>query len=161
MYSVQRILVIGGILLLTTLILNFHRANSYQTTLALYNEGLISATGIGQSIIDEIQTRAFDEQTVSKSISTTDSLTTAALLGPETGESGPALFDDTDDYNNYQRNDTLSRLGVFTTQVQIYYVPKMNPSSKSLSRTFTKRIDISVTNAYLTDTLKLNHIIAY
>ena len=37
----------------------------------------------------------------------------------------------------------------------------MNPDVNGLSKTFTKRIDVFVTNTYLQDTLKLKHVITY
>ncbi|MBM4175511.1 MAG: hypothetical protein FJ213_04970 [Ignavibacteria bacterium] len=157
----QTLMVIVGILLLTVFILTVYRASTARITISLVNEATISATGIAQSIIDEIQMKAFDENTTTSGVSSTNSLTAVGSLGPETGETQSTLFDDIDDYNNFTRSDSLSRMGTFNTKVQVYYVQKMTPETKSLSKTFTKRIDVFVFNFSLTDTLKLYHIVSY
>lgn len=157
----QTLMVIGGIFLLTLFILTVYQTSTARLTITYLNEATITATGIAQSMIDEIQMKAFDEKTTTSGVSSTDSLTAVGSLGPETGETLSTLFDDVDDYNNYTRSDSLSRMGRFNTKVQVYYVQKMTPETKSLSKTFTKRIDVFVTNFSLTDTLKLYHIVSY
>lgn len=59
----QTMLVLGGIVLFSYLILNFNNASISQLNLSLENEAIITATAVGQSIIDEAQSRAFDENT--------------------------------------------------------------------------------------------------
>ena len=55
----------------------------------------------------------------------------------------------------------MSVLGIFNTQVDVNYVSKMNPDQISAAKTFTKRINIFVTNTYLKDTLKIKYATAY
>lgn len=157
----QSLMVILGILLLTIFILTVYRASTARITISLMNEATITATGLGQSLIDEIQVKAFDEKTVGASISTPDSLTPSGSLGKDTGETLLTHFDDVDDFHNYTRTDSLSRLGAFSSKVDVYYVQKFTPETKSLVRTFTKRIDVYVTNFSLTDTIKLYHVVSY
>ncbi|MFA5805997.1 MAG: hypothetical protein WC879_15275 [Melioribacteraceae bacterium] len=157
----QIILLIGSLILLIIFSLNFYNSYRSKSEIDFYNQALITGTGIGQSIIDEIQTRSFDQKTVTKAITSTDSLTAVGSLGPESGETSVTKFNDADDYKNYVRLDTLGVMGIFKTQVNINYATKMNPDLNSLSKTFTKRIDVFVTNTYLQDTLKLKHVITY
>lgn len=157
----QIILILGSLLLLTIFSLNFYSAYGDKTKIDLHNQALITGTGIGQSIIDEIQTRAFDQETVDKPITSTDSLTAISSLGPDGGEPSANRFNDVDDYKNYIRYDTLHVLGIFKTVVDVCYANKMNPEVNAGGRTFTKRIDVEITNRYLQDTLKLKHVIAY
>jgi hypothetical protein len=82
-------------------------------------------------------------------------------MGKDGGESVSTQFDDIDDYNNHTRTDTLNRMGTFNTKVLVYYIDKSNPETKSLTRTFTKRIDVNITNFSLPDTLTFSHIIGY
>jgi len=141
--------------------LTVYRATSSRVSLTLLNEATITATGLGQSLIDEIQVKAFDEKTVNSSVSTSDSLTLSSSFGKDAGETLVTHFDDIDDYHNYTRSDTLSRLGQFNSSVIVSYVQKFNPDSKTSIRTFSKRIDVFVMNQALTDTIKLYHIITY
>ncbi|MEW5843462.1 MAG: hypothetical protein AB1775_09385 [Bacteroidota bacterium] len=157
----QIILVIGGMVLLGLLALTFYNSYNTKTDLDIYNQAIITASGIGQSMIDEIQAKAFDEKTVSKRVNNVSQLTAVGALGPDSGETSPANYDDIDDYKNYMRLDTLNTLGVFTTRVDVNYAVKLNPNQTSSSQTFAKRIDVFVTNTYLKDTLKLNSISTY
>jgi len=160
MGTAQFIMLAGGLLLLVFLSLTFYSSFRSKTDIDLYNEALITGTAIGQSIIDEITTKSFDKKTVTKSYTVPDSLTAVGLLGPDIGESSSNQFNDVDDYKNFVRFDTLA-MGIFRTKVNVNYASKMNPNQISASRTFSKRIDVSVWNKYLQDTLKLNYIITY
>ncbi len=157
----QIILLVGSLILIIILSLNFFSAYRSKSELDFYNQALITGTGIGQSILDEIQTRSFDQKTVTKAIISTDSLTDVGSLGTDSGENLVTKFNDADDYKNYVRLDTMGVMGVFRTRVDVKYAAKMNPDLNSLSKTFTKRIDVFVTNTYLQDTLKLKHVITY
>jgi hypothetical protein len=157
----HQVLTIASIFLLSMLILNVNNATTERLTSMYSNESVISASGIAQSLIDEIQTKCFDESTTNKLVLSADSLTHAKLMGKDGGESVSTQFDDIDDYNNHTRTDTLNRMGTFNTKVLVYYIDKSNPETKSLSRTFTKRIDVNVTNFSLPDTLTFSHIIGY
>ena len=161
MNSGHMLLTIAGIFLLSNLILNVHRANTERMIATYTSESVIDASGLAQSIIDEIQTKAFDENTITKAISKTDLLTSVNDLGPETGEVKNTDFDDIDDYNNYNTKITLDRMGDFDVKVQISYVSTLNPNVISSNSTFSKRIEVLVTNYSLMDTLKFNHIISY
>lgn len=157
----QQLLTLAALMLLGIFILNVHQSNMLRSSMVYENEAVIAATGVGQSIIDEITVKAFDEKTISEAVTNTDSLTGTYLLGPETGETTNLLFDDIDDYDGYTAVDSLDRLGNFNLKVEIFYVKNMQPEVKSSVPTFNKRIDVFVTNESLEDTLKLNQVVAY
>lgn len=157
----QIILVIGGMVLLGLLALTFYNSYNTKTDLDIYNQAVITASGIGQSMIDEIQAKAFDQNTVNNRVHNPAQLTAAGSLGPETGETSPLNYNDIDDYKNYVRLDTLATMGIFRTSVDVNYAQELNPNQISSIPTFSKRIDIWVTNVYLKDTLKLSSISTY
>jgi len=157
----QMLLSIGGFLLLGNLIINVNRANTERMVASYSNEAIINASGLAQSVIDEIQMKAFDENTVIASVSNADSLTNANSLGPETGEIYNTDFDDVDDYKNYNTLVTLDRMGDFNMSVSVSYVNTLNPSVKSSVPTFSKHIEIKLTNSNILDTLTFDQIIAY
>jgi hypothetical protein len=164
MIAIQQILVIGGMFLLSYLGLSLHSSDSSQSSATLYNEAVITGTGIAQSLMEEIQRKAFDEETVSGLglIDSPDSLSLAMYLGPETGETSRTQFDDVDDYHNYTTTAAHDRLGDFQTAIKVYYIDKMSPNSHSFGRTFSKRVDIYVHTYMLKDTLKfINNVITY
>ncbi|KAF0150901.1 MAG: hypothetical protein FD143_2410 [Ignavibacteria bacterium] len=162
MGSAQLITVLGGLVMLSLLGLSFYSSYRAKLDVNYYNEVLITATGVGESMLEKIMTRAFDEKTITKAVTSTDSLTTAGSIGTDAGETAIHLYDDIDDFNNYSKIDTLSIYGQYKTFVKVRYVQKMNPNTISNTRTFSKRIDVKVINNYLnTDTVRLYHIVTY
>lgn len=159
MSATQTLLTIGGILLLTFLILSYYRSSGTQTEISINNEAIITGTGIAQSLFDEIQGKAFDENTTTASVSDPNDLSSSP--GKDPGESLRSSFDDVDDYSAYATNDTLNKLGVFHSDIDVHYVSASDPDVNSYTRTFAKRVDITVTNNYLTDTLKFSQVISY
>ncbi|MBU0561579.1 MAG: hypothetical protein KJ799_17060 [Bacteroidetes bacterium] len=157
----QQLLVLASIFFLTMLIVSFYQSSNEQLTLSLSNEAIITAAGIGQGVIEDAQNRAFDEKTITASVSVADSLTLPASLGPESGEATVFQFDDIDDFDEYAFSDSLDRLGDFDVSVSVRYVNNLLPESTPSVRTFSKRIDVSVFNTYLIDTLRLSYIVSY
>lgn len=161
MGSGNQLLTIAGIFLLSILILNSNKANT-ERAMTLYSSGsVIDANGVAQSILDEIQCKAFDEATIYKAVWSADSLTLPNYLGKELGETQNTNFDDIDDYNNYTRTITLDEYGDFQVFTRVKYVETMNPELMSNIPTYSKRIDVAITNSSYPDTLKFYQVISY
>jgi hypothetical protein len=160
-------LVIGALVLMSIFILGVNSSESGQIKNTLTNQAVITATGIAQTLMDQIQTESFDQQTVNKSVSVPDSLTAPGSLGKDAGETTITTFNDVDDYNNYTETDTVGILGTFNVKAKVSYCTtgtgNMDPDTYSSVRTFSKRVDISVYNKYLffIDTLKISKVISY
>jgi hypothetical protein len=161
MNSGHMLLTIAGAILLSNLVLNVHRANTERMVTTYTSESVIDASGLAQSIIDMIQSKAFDENTTTAAVWQVDSLTAANKLGPEPGESKHIEFDDIDDYNNYSTTVSLGSIGDFDIDVNVFYVSILNPDIKSNIVTYSKRIELSIINFSLLDTLKYHHIVSY
>lgn len=159
--NIQTFLVIGSLVALTYTILNINNKTGIETNMQLNYEAVISGTSIGQSLLEEIAVKSFDERTISKRMTSKDSLTINSLLGKDAGEVSVKDFDDLDDYNGYIKRDTLSRLGIFSCNITVYYVVTLSPGTKSTSRTFSKKIDVIVSNKYLADNLFFTKIASY
>ena len=159
--SHQMLLSAGALLFLTILILLFYQASTEQTSVSVENEAILAGSGIAQSLMAEIQKRSYDENTVTKYTDSIDSLTLPSSLGTDAGEVFLTQFDDVDDFNNYNIVDLSTRLGDYSLSVSVDYVGIMNPNNISFTRTFCKRIEVSVESVYLPDTLKLYHVIGY
>ncbi len=156
----QTFLVIGALMLLSTFTVNFYRTNLDQTSFSYRNEATVTGSGIGQSLIEEISNKAFDETTVLAPVRSADSLTSAFSLGRDGSETTSNTFDDVDDYNTYVRAMPTARLGDFNVKVSVYYVNQSDFTS-SLSQTFSKQVDVCVFNSYMNDTLRISSIISY
>ena len=161
MNSGHMLLTIAGVILLSNLILNVHKANTNRMLTNYTSESVINASGLAQSIIDMIQSKAFDENTIDAAVWQLDSLTAAINLGPESGENMHTEFDDIDDYNNYSTTVSLDRMWDFDINVNVFYVNTLNPQVKSSVITYSKKIELSIINYSLLDTLKYYHIVSY
>ena len=112
-------------------------------------------------MIAEIQKRAFDERTITKTTYYPESLTIADSLGPDAGEFFITQFDDVDDFHNYHVTDESTRLGEYKLGVKVGYINSLTPDSLTLNRTFSKRIRVKVSSAFLHTPLEFNHVIGY
>ena len=161
MGSGHQLLTIAGIFLLSIFFLSVNKSNTERSS-SLYESGsVIDANGVAQSVIDEIQCKAFDEATISKSVWDSDSLTSPKSLGPELGETNHTQFDDVDDYNNYSTVINVDEYGDFGVRTTVKYIQNMNPDLVSITSTYSKRIEVDVTNYSYPDTLRYYHVISY
>jgi len=143
-----------GLLILTTI----NGLSNNEMTIS-ESEIVITGVSLAQSLIDEIKTKAFDQVEITGTINSPNDLSSS--LGPETGEnismpdtSGNQVFaslttyNDVDDYNGYSRlvNTDIAENFLLTCQVQ--YVSVSNPENVSGSRTFCKRISVTVTSPF-------------
>lgn len=161
MFSGQNILVIGALAILSVLIITFYNNEGNKYTMTLDNEAVIAATGLGQTVIEKLSTKPFDENTLGRYVDLPDSLTLPDSLGPESNESDIVMYDDFDDFHNYSETDSLMRLGYFKVSVNIDYVFKHNPDSAVDVRTFYKLATVSVSNPYLRNDLSLHYLASY
>lgn len=159
MSSIQTVLVFWGLLLFSFLSLSFQNATNQQMDANYETEAIVTASSIGQSILESIQVKAFDETTVTSDVQNPSLL--SAALGTETGETSETTFDDIDDYDNFQAVIQMARLDSFQVDVDVYYINQANPDQEVYSQTFSKRIDITVNNVYLENPITLNSIISY
>lgn len=178
----QQFLTIAGIVIFSFFTLSSNSARLNQTSSSNFNEAILVAADLGQSLIEEIHSKAFDENTVSSAVDTVIDLTLPNLLSYDSGEGlknehGYAkthgydvstTFDDVDDYNGFSRDYSDKLLDNFNTSVKVYYVNPSDPSQLCYSRTFAKKVEVAVSNPYLATqedeemgTLKISTIITY
>jgi hypothetical protein len=161
----QILLVIGAFVVLSTLTLNVNASLIKTSTTGLEMEANLDALSIGQTMLDEILTKEFDEKTLNgvRAFLPSD-LTPVYQLGRDgageqiTGNGGvdtsmtgdfqsKLKFDDVDDYDNYTRKAWNPRLGWFTVTVKIDYVDEDFPDMITYWTSFYKRITVTVTQA--------------
>ena len=157
----QMMLSIIAMIFLSMLIPNVHGSTSDKLIILYSNESVIEATGIVQAVFEEIQTKAYDEATTTSAAKERTMLSPVDSLGRDTGENVYSDFDDIDDYNNYTLTDTANVMGTFELAVLVLYAEETAPYDTSRSRTYMKRVDISITNASLPTILTFNKLISY
>jgi len=157
----QMMLSIAAMIFLSMLILNVHSSTTDKLIILYSNEAVIEATGIVQAVFEEIQTKAFDEATTSNPAKERNLLTPVLSLGADTSEAVYTDFDDIDDYNGLSITDTANVMGEFYLAVLVYYVDETSPYDSSGTRTYIKRVDVTISNVSLPTTLSFKKLISY
>jgi hypothetical protein len=159
--SGQMMLSIAAIFFVSLLIINVNKGTGQRITELVSNESTIQSTALAEGLFEEIQSKAFDEKTITKAASNADSLSLVSDLGKDDTESSNTSFDDIDDYNNYLTTYNSSGMGEFSIRVNVFYVEENSPYGESSTRTFLKQIRIAIDNQYLPTTLTFNRLVSY
>jgi hypothetical protein len=105
---------------------------------------------LGQEIIEEARSKAFDQVTVNAAAPPAiipGGFTAANNLGPDAGENHRSQFNDFDDYNGW--TETIeTRHGDFEISVEVFYVDENNFQQISTPSTF-KKIEVTVESVFL------------
>jgi MSHA pilin protein MshD len=148
----QMIMTLGAMLLLSTIML---RVN----TTTLTNESVrdeaqygVLANSIATSIIEQAQSKAFDEESDTTNITAYTQL--SSVLGPESGET-ESNFDDFDDYNGFTKRDSSMKSAVFDIACSVVYVEPNNILGSTSNRTWNKKITVTVTRPISADSSAL------
>lgn len=174
----QMMLIIGALALLGTLSLAVNSTIFNKYSLIYEAEATIDAISVGQAMLDEALSKRFDKaDTGLVKIFYTTTLTASHLLGPETGEKnwtgvdslGGAFtnfrsvsrFNDFDDYHGYERVVYTPRMGRFYLRDSVFYVPDNNPDGFTTTRTFQKKMIVTVHHRNLTVPVRVADIAIY
>ncbi len=121
----------------------------------------LAAISLATSVIEEASKEAFDEESIDSMLITPSGLTASTALGPEAGETNKNLFDDFDDWNNFQILDTTLMSAHYRLKCNVNYVNPGTPDVTTTSKTFHKRLTVQVSSISMKDTIKVNTIYSY
>jgi len=169
------LLTAGAIVLFGVFLLSANRLMGNATITADENKFYVTALSIGQSIIDEAKTKAFDQKTIVSAIPVTDSLTVPASMGrdgfaeavpsPDTlsslGYASARKFNDVDDYKGYRRLVNTPRGSGYIVDVTVGYVSETCPDSSKNTRTYCKRMTVTVKSPFTTVPVDLSYPFTY
>ncbi|OGU57493.1 MAG: hypothetical protein A2V66_12475 [Ignavibacteria bacterium RBG_13_36_8] len=159
------LLTVGAMALLAIFILSTNRLLLNNNEIVSESEYIVSTVSLGQTLIDEVKTKYFDENAITGNITSTSQL--SSTLGRETGETSISfpdtssisnflsntLYDDVDDYNGYWRVVRTPRGGPDTIRARVEYVDLTNPGGAASGvRTFGKRLTVRVKSPYIDST---------
>ena len=164
----QVMLILGAFAVLSVLSLSLNRTMFGSSQLGYELEATLNALSIGQSMLDEIMTKSYDQKTTAGKVAyNVSQVTQYGNLGPESGEAitgidsaytssgvfhdfqSKSRFNDADDYHLYRRRVFDPLMGYFDVLDSIIYVSEYTPSKDTTSATFYKKIVVVVTHPSL------------
>lgn len=148
---------------------------------SLDNEATIEATTLGNLMLGEVKSKAFDSNALDQTgrpvmLYNRSQLTPASSLGPEssfdstiTNEIVPVSqtlflswkYKDIDDYNRYVRTVQTQNLATFVIRDSICYVQESNPEAVSSTQTWCKMVVVTVTHPNMSNPVIIKSLIAY
>jgi hypothetical protein len=144
----QMIMTLGAMMLLSTIMLRVNTANLTNESIRDDAQFGVLATSLATSIIEEAQSKAFDEKSDTMNVSALTQLT--SVLGPETGETEDT-FDDFDDYNGFTKRDSTMPSATFDISCQVVYVEPGNITGSTSNRTWNKKLIVTITRPVSAD----------
>jgi hypothetical protein len=158
----QMIMTLGAMMLLSVIMLRVNTANLTNESIRDDAQYGVLANSIATSIIEEAQSKAFDEKTDTTNVTSLTQL--SSVLGPETGETEDT-FDDFDDYNGFTKRDSTMPSAIFDISCQVVYVTPNNIEGSTTNRTWNKKIIVTITRPVAADSsmlaLKTSSIFSY
>lgn len=153
----QMMITIAAMMLLSLVILRVN--NGFLSTNSVLMETKFGVLGVSlaTSVMEEASGKAFDENTDSNTVTNLSNLST---IGPEGGETYPN-FDDFDDYDGYKKIVDTMPSAVFEISCKVDYVSTSNPEVKSSSKTWNKKLTVTVTSPSSQDTIQMSTIYSY
>ena len=155
----QMMLAAGAMVLLSLVVLRVN--NTFLSTNTVMQESKfgVLATSLAQSVIEEAESKAFDELSISNPTTSPNDFTPVNSLGIE-GETYPN-FDDFDDYNNYTKDVTNLPSAIFHISCRVNYFDPTNPNVAATTKQWSKKITVTVTSESSQDTIRLSSIFSY
>jgi len=173
MGSNQLLLIVAALAILITLQLSINGSLIRSFVADLDGEATIDAVSVGEAMVDEIQTKVFDEQVVPGVVFDLNLLTPSNSFGRETSTENTVSpyerepfqsktkFNDVDDYDGYTRIVTSPRLGDYTVKDTVYYVLGSNLDSPSNTQTWWKKVEVTVTHPNLLFPVTVKSVVVY
>ena len=170
----QMLLASGALILLGTTVITVNRMYSQHGTILRKTEVGVYAVSLATSVIEEASGQNFDEATVNSVVTAASSCTASTSFGPDASETGSSAatptdnFDDFDDYHNLTWGVNVAGVDTFTVKAKVYYVNDTTPDVTTTTKTFYKRIDVSVYSRSMVDTtygrpdtIKMSYVFSY
>jgi hypothetical protein len=155
----QTMMTMGAMILLSAIVLRVNTSNLNNEAVRDQAQYGVLATSIATSIIEEAQSKSFDHNTDTNSVTLLSQL--SSVLGPESGET-EETFNDFDDYHGFTKRDSTMPSAIFDIACEVVYVTPNNIEGFSNNRTWHKKITVTITSPFApADTFRTSSIFSY
>jgi len=155
----QMILTMGAMIFLSAIVLRVNTVTLINTDTQYNSKFDILATSIGNTMIEEISKKAFDENSLSSTLTKTNELTNKNQLGPDSETY--SQFDDIDDYDGYSYSDSTLPSAIFDVVCSVDYVKDTEPDKIDNQRQWTKKITVMVSSKSMEDVVTVSTLYSY
>ncbi len=146
----------AAMMLLSLVILRVNNGFLNTSTVLMETKFGVLGVSLATSVMEEASGKAFDENTNSNSVTNVNDLSS---IGAD-GEVYPN-FDDFDDYDGYKKIIDTMPSAVFEINCKVDYVKTDAPESAISSKTWNKKLTVTVTSPSSTDTIQMSTIYSY
>jgi len=153
----QMLITMAALMLLSLVVLRVNKGFLSTNTVMMESKFGVLGVSLATSMIEEANGKAFDQNTDSNTVTSTTMLSS---LGPESGEVYPN-YNDFDDFNGLVKIDSTLPSAIFKIACNVDYVNPANPEVASGSKTWHKKITVTVTSESMEDTVKMSTIYSY
>jgi hypothetical protein len=155
----QTMMTMGAMMLLSAIVLRVNTSNLNNESIRDQAQYGVLATSIATSIIEEAQSKSFDHNTDTNSVSLLTQL--SSTLGPEGGET-EETFNDFDDYDGFTKRDSTMPSAIFDIACEVVYVNANDIEGSTTDRTWHKKIKVTITSPFTpADTFRTASIFSY
>jgi len=155
----QMLLTMGALLLLSTMILRFNRSVLTSDEVMYNSKFNVLASSLCTSLIEEARGKAFDQNSDTASVSTTNQL--SDTLGPELGETYDT-YNDFDDFNGFVKVDSTMPSAIFYATAKVVYITtSSNSVNVSANRTWNKMITVTIMSSSMKDPITMSSTYSY
>ena len=155
----QTMMTMGAMMLLSAIVLRVNTSNLNNESVRDKAQYGVLATSIATSIIEEAQSKSFDHNTDTNSVSLLNQLST--VLGPDDGEI-EETFNDFDDYDGFIKRDSTMPSAIFDIACEVVYVNANDIEGSTTNRTWHKKIKVTITSPFTpADTCRTESIFSY
>lgn len=156
MNSVQSMLTMGALVLLSLSSLRFNNSVLENSTAQVENKVYLTAFSLADDMIETIKQRSFDEATL-KFPTGLANLTAADKLGPESGETYQT-FNDIDDYNFYKKTVNAPHAENYGIICRVHYVDGSDPDTEINTQSYYKKVTVTVTSPFMREDVNLSFV---
>lgn len=155
----QSLFSIGALLLLSLTILRVNNSILITDDILQDSKLGVLATSVATSLLEEASKKAFDAASADDAVLDLSALTSPYSLGHSSSET-PETYNDFDDYNGYTKLDTINTID-FKISCDVCYVAPGNLDGYSTSKTWHKKMTVTITSSLISDTLSFATVYSY